>query len=131
MSNISRRAFLTGSAATAALAAPLTPGLVTWFERWYNSRKFWSFANPKPFLEPIDCVDPGYDELHRRIQRAIENAFPPSDKLSLTENMTRAFGQELSKTIQGVTDAGLTIDAKIIDAKNGIVEFELPLAAYK
>ena len=58
MKQISRRAFLRGAGASAAIVAPLSPGLVAWFAREFTPRKFFSFAGkeaPKPGIRVYDA----------------------------------------------------------------------------
>lgn len=116
MKQISRRAFLRGAGASAAIVAPLSPGLVAWFAREFTPRRFYSFAGkemPKRDIKVYNVesfnikypVDPW--------KSAAKNGLARWGSVRLSEPLERDY-------------AGIRVPARIIDAKEGLVEISLP-----
>lgn len=110
MTNLSRRAFLRGAAASAAVSVPLTPHAVAWFSKWFQPRKFYSFAGKEPPRPTIKIYE--VESFH------FEYSINPLDRMAagnvrLSEPKVQDYG-------------GVKVPARIIDAKRGIVEIIIP-----
>lgn len=115
MQKISRRDFLRGSAASAAVIAPASPALVAWFARWFDTERFYSLAGkeaPKPEIKIYNA-----DMLTVTIG-GIEIKGPFADG---------AFERIEPDEYDDVPELRpVKVPARIINAKDGRVELTLP-----